>query len=72
MVGWCPRRRELIASRQGCPGRHGGHHEIDGYGIIRLQSSADQGSPTQTAQNVGVNVGVASILTGKPVPAQSV
>ena len=49
-----------------------GHPEIDGYGVIRLQSTADQGSPTQTAQNVGVNVGVTSVLTGKVRPVQSI
>lgn len=49
-----------------------GQPEIDGYGVIRLQSSSDQESPTQTAQNVGVNVGVTRVLTGKVRPVQSI
>ena len=49
-----------------------GHPEIDGYSVIRLQSSSDQGSLTQTAQNVGVNVGVTRVLTGKVSPVQSI
>jgi len=49
-----------------------GGTEIDGCRIIRVQSKSYHKSPLQTALNVGVNVGVASVLISKQSPMQSI